>query len=124
MAKQKQYNDEGMRLTDCCGACSTFDESGNLYCKACFKGVSEGEGDGCDYLPGREPLKNMRCVWSALDSNEIGALMDFAQFALKAMEDDGPPITFASSLEDKARELGLIEAEGKVKMRERFEDIH
>jgi len=34
------------RMTDCCGACSTYDEFGVLYCKACFEPVPEGQGDG------------------------------------------------------------------------------
>jgi len=41
---------EGMRLTDCCGACSTFDGEGILYCKSCGEAVGVGQGDGCEYL--------------------------------------------------------------------------
>jgi hypothetical protein len=33
------YNEDGMRMTNCCGACSTFDEDGTLYCKACYQPV-------------------------------------------------------------------------------------
>lgn len=41
----KRYDDEGMRLTDCCGAYSTyFDDV--LACKACYKEVEIGMGDG------------------------------------------------------------------------------
>jgi hypothetical protein len=39
-----------MRLTDCCGAHSTFhDES--LCCKSCWKEVGCGEGDGSETRP-------------------------------------------------------------------------
>ena len=46
---EKRYNEDGMRLTDCCGAVSTHDENGELYCKACYNVVSPGEGDGSEY---------------------------------------------------------------------------
>ena len=45
----KRYNEDGMRMTDCCGACSTYDEFGELYCKACYTVVGIGEGDGSEY---------------------------------------------------------------------------
>jgi|TARA_Y100000034_G_scaffold33168_1_gene40697 hypothetical protein len=44
----KKYNEDGMRMTDCCGACSTFDEHGTLYCKICYQPVEIGEGDGSE----------------------------------------------------------------------------
>ena len=49
MKIEKKCNEDGMRLTDCCGTCSTFDENGILYCKACYEEVSFGEGDGNEY---------------------------------------------------------------------------
>ena len=45
----KKYDQDGMRVTDCCGAHSTYDEHGQLYCKACFEAVGPGEGDGGEY---------------------------------------------------------------------------
>ena len=44
----KNYNEEGMRMTDCCQSASTyFDVS--LVCKTCFNDVEIGEGDGNEY---------------------------------------------------------------------------
>jgi len=45
----KRYDENGMRLTDCCGAHSTFCDD-YLVCKKCFGEVSFGEGDGSEYL--------------------------------------------------------------------------
>jgi hypothetical protein len=45
-----RFNKEGMRMTDCCGACSTFSE-GLLCCKACYQPVGFGEGDGSECRP-------------------------------------------------------------------------
>ena len=51
----KRYNEEGMRLTDCCGAYSSFYEVDNigyidtLLCKKCGERVDNGEGDGSEY---------------------------------------------------------------------------
>jgi hypothetical protein len=49
----KKYDESGMRLTDCCGAHSTYpiDAHGGLCCKKCYRTVEIGEGDGCEYLP-------------------------------------------------------------------------
>jgi hypothetical protein len=47
--KGAKYNDEGMRLTDCCGCLSTFcDET--LCCKRCFYPVPLGQGDGNEHV--------------------------------------------------------------------------
>ena len=43
----------GMRLTDCCGSVSTFNEYGELYCKHCYYPVPFGQGDGSEYDPKR-----------------------------------------------------------------------
>jgi len=43
----KQYDNDGMRLTDCCSAASTYVDK-TLCCKACYKEVSRGEGDGTE----------------------------------------------------------------------------
>ena len=48
------YNEDGMRMTNCCGACSTFDEDGTLYCKACYQPVEFGEGDGNEHKDDNE----------------------------------------------------------------------
>jgi hypothetical protein len=47
--KMKKFNNEGMRMTDCCGACSTYDEEGTLVCKGCYREVEPGQGDGNEY---------------------------------------------------------------------------
>ena len=44
-----KYNEQGMRLTDCCGCYSTFcDET--LCCKRCFYPVPHGQGDGNEHV--------------------------------------------------------------------------
>ena len=49
----KKFNDDGMRLTDCCGAASKFMDGGRsgevLCCKKCYEEVAHGEGDGSEY---------------------------------------------------------------------------
>jgi len=58
----KRYNSEGMRLTDCCGAYSTYcqsDESGQLdtlCCKACYAEVPFGQGDGGEHINDKSKL--------------------------------------------------------------------
>lgn len=49
-AGTKKYADDGTRLTDCCGAYSTFME-GELCCKKCYEVVDYGEGDGSERRP-------------------------------------------------------------------------
>ena len=50
MSGSKIYNEDGMRLTDCCGCLSTYSlDTGTLYCKKCFEDVEVGEGDGEEY---------------------------------------------------------------------------
>ncbi len=47
---EKKYDEDGMRLTDCCGCCSTYClDTGELVCKKCFEVVEFGEGDGSEY---------------------------------------------------------------------------
>jgi hypothetical protein len=47
------YADDGTRLTDCCQAHSTYpiDGDGTLCCKACWKEVPVGQGDGSESHP-------------------------------------------------------------------------
>ncbi len=51
----KRYDRAGSRLTDCCGAYSTFmdpgDGSWELSCRKCCKAVEPGEGDGSERAP-------------------------------------------------------------------------
>ena len=51
--EQRRYNNVGMRLTDCCAACSTYMDDGTgeweLSCKHCAHLVDFGEGDGSEY---------------------------------------------------------------------------
>lgn len=47
-------------LTSCCGAPSTFDEDGALYCKVCYQSVPAGEGDA----PGEEVRYADGAEWS------------------------------------------------------------
>ena len=44
----KRYNDTGMRLTNCCGAVSTYMDE-DLCCKKCYREVTFGQGDGSEY---------------------------------------------------------------------------
>ena len=44
----KNYDENGMRLTDCCAAHSTFCDDARC-CKVCFEEVEVGEGDGSEY---------------------------------------------------------------------------
>jgi len=44
----KNYNDEGMRMTDCCQSASTYFDA-TLVCKGCYEDVELGEGDGNEY---------------------------------------------------------------------------
>jgi len=46
---RRLYGDDGMRLTSCCGAHSTF-SGGYLCCKNCYEIVPIGEGDGNEFL--------------------------------------------------------------------------
>ena len=39
---------DGTRLTNCCGAYSTYMDTDQLCCKACYNPVEDGEGDGVD----------------------------------------------------------------------------
>ena len=55
---KKQYANDGTRLTDCCGAYSTYmegifndmDIEILLCCKKCYEPVSHGQGDGNEKL--------------------------------------------------------------------------
>lgn len=47
----KHFSPDGMRLTDCCGAFSTFSET-TLVCKGCWEPVGMGQGDGSEYKVG------------------------------------------------------------------------
>ena len=42
------------RLTDCCGAYSTYVE-GILSCKKCYHEVPQGQGDGTETIKGPRP---------------------------------------------------------------------
>ena len=53
---ERNYTPEGMRLTDCCGAYSTYMDSDypgarTLCCKVCFHEVPFGQGDGAEFKP-------------------------------------------------------------------------
>ena len=50
----KKYNDDGMRLTDCCGCVSSFCDD-TLCCKGCYKAVPHGQGDGLEYRSSPAP---------------------------------------------------------------------
>lgn len=51
-----KYAKDGQRLTDCCGAYSTYCE-GMLCCKKCYYEVPLGQGDGSEYKDNKEPDK-------------------------------------------------------------------
>jgi hypothetical protein len=50
-----KFAENGMRLTDCCGCCSSYYECDNigcidtLLCKNCGAHVEPGEGDGTQH---------------------------------------------------------------------------
>ena len=50
----RKYNDDGMRLTDCCGCVSSFCDD-TLCCKGCYKAVPHGQGDGLEYRSSPAP---------------------------------------------------------------------
>ena len=43
---------DGTRLTNCCGAYSTYMDTDQLCCKACYNPVEDGEGDCVDKIGG------------------------------------------------------------------------
>lgn len=53
-----------IKLTSCCNAHSTFDENGELYCKACFEQVPAGEGDGSETIS--DPWVILCEVWGGI----------------------------------------------------------
>ena len=66
MAKVYDFRPEykGMRLTDCCGAFSTFCmDSGELSCKVCWNEVGHGQGDGEEFINTVNPLDNATIKW-------------------------------------------------------------
>jgi hypothetical protein len=60
MAKIYSFDKDhtGMRLTDCCGAFSSYSMDSGLYCKVCFETVGFGQGDGEEYVATVDPLAN------------------------------------------------------------------
>jgi hypothetical protein len=49
MSNEKRYDEHGMRLTNCCGAHSTYvDEV--LCCKICYEETPIGQGDGNEFI--------------------------------------------------------------------------
>jgi hypothetical protein len=64
-----KFADDGMRLTDCCGACSSFYECDNpghidtLLCKKCGRHVNTGEGDGNEYRGEGGVSESDPCYW-------------------------------------------------------------
>ena len=49
----KRYDDTGQRMTDCCGAFSTYMDGEILCCKKCYREVELGQGDGSEYRPAK-----------------------------------------------------------------------
>ena len=51
-----RYDEDGVRLTDCCGTYSTYLEDGDgipaLSCKKCYHEVPYGQGDGSEVRGG------------------------------------------------------------------------
>lgn len=67
---ERKYTPDGMRLTDCCGAFSTyFDDT--LVCKGCFDPVGIGQGDGTEYdQDSPENVEKMRGAWEGIHREE------------------------------------------------------
>lgn len=76
LAQTKRYADDGCRLTDCCGAYSTFFD-GELACKKCYEDVEFGEGDGSEYLD-RDLVNFIRTICV----REFGSAFDFPFFKM------------------------------------------
>jgi len=65
---KKKYDAEtGMRMTDCCGAMSTYDENGSLHCKECYEEVADGQGDGDEYRWSGPARQHQRIVDDRMD---------------------------------------------------------
>lgn len=62
------FNTDGMRLTDCCGACSTYHGS-TLCCKVCYREVDYGQGDGTEYRKGVQTPSTQIKVGDILNVN-------------------------------------------------------
>ena len=71
----KKYSNEGCRLTDCCGAYSTYIED-DLFCKKCYELVEFGEGDGSEKLD-MSPLPIIRQICA----REFGLPVDHQFFS-------------------------------------------
>jgi hypothetical protein len=54
-----KYDDDGVLLTDCCSAHSTYHD-GTLVCKSCFRPVPPGQGDGTKTRGGPPPSPRTR----------------------------------------------------------------
>jgi len=56
MTDSPRYDEGGQRVTDCCGAYSTYfvasDDSEVLCCKKCWEEVAVGQGDGNEFREG------------------------------------------------------------------------
>lgn len=65
-----KYDDEGMRLTDCCGAHSTYTaDTLVLCCKACWREVPVGQGDGNEArcVDCHKPVEFVNDRWQHVD---------------------------------------------------------
>ena len=51
------YDEDGQRLTSCCGCYSTY-QDGFLCCKRCYEFVPIGEGDGSEYRDTEEEVSD------------------------------------------------------------------
>lgn len=59
-------DEDGVRLTECCGAFSTYVE-GVLCCKVCYEEVEVGQGDGEDVVPHDPDLVHLSFNESGVD---------------------------------------------------------
>lgn len=69
----KRYDEDGCRLTDCCGVYSKFMDNGNgtesLCCRKCKMRVSSGEGDGSERLSKAQMLLQGKKIVGVDDDN-------------------------------------------------------
>ena len=56
-----KYSSDGIRLTDCCGAFSTYFDN-ILCCKNCWQEVSYGQGDGEETYQGNNQEQNHETI--------------------------------------------------------------
>ncbi|MAG24502.1 hypothetical protein CMI47_02885 [Candidatus Pacearchaeota archaeon] len=100
----KRFNSDGIRLTDCCGAFSTFHDD-TLCCKACWTEVGCGEGDGSETRPitTTELQRRLHDLWI---SNDASISADY-----RDLNDDALWAEYAWVGDLTERDMGMVRGE-------------